>query len=299
MEDPLNLEVRRSIEHISFLIERLNTLRKNIEKDYEYRDDVDKEIRLRGSLLLYETYVRGIGSLFPDEKYLMKKVTPKSDGNLVIAIDGDWLSHELSRMLGSLTVMHNFFFVDKKLLEKDADYRLIRGAERWDIYRKAKFHFYLRRNEELRIKSLHLASPGVVEFTSVCAPYAAWIISFLIILTKAGKTFDSLITVWKRLKDTLREIRADKRREKVEIAVHSFFMEEFLPGLTSDSYPRSSEIIKQIADGVNRLSKAKLTDPIATTDHLLIAMSILSHLVEANIERSTTSSPNVSEPHVG
>jgi hypothetical protein len=100
----------------------------------------------------------------------------------------------------------------------------------------------------------------------------------------------------------LREIRADKRREKVEIAVHSFFMEEFLPGLTSDSYPRSSEIIKQIADGVNRLSKAKLTDPIATTDHLLIAMSILSHLVEArriNVERSTTSSPNVSEHHVG
>jgi len=206
----------------------------------------------------------------------------KKEGNLVLFLDSDWLTHELARMFGSIVFLHNFYAVkEKALLNELNSYE--QHTAGWDIYRKANLYYYLESDEKLKIKEFNLPSPGTAEFTSRFLSYGQWLLSTLSIMRNSGQSIDNLVGKWYKFKDNLRKQRKKKKLDDVGEIINTFFSGEIIPFiLTNESQAHEEEAIGSIKEGILLLYKSELTDPITTTDHLLTSFATLSYFVKAN-----------------
>jgi len=230
-------------------------------------------------MLLYETYAQPLSAYIIQlgEEPRKAQYREKSS-SIIFALDGEWVSHELSRFLGALNYLHNLSTLDTKLRSKNISYRLDRPQSRSDIYRNAKLYFYLSKSEELRIRKIHISSPGVVEFVTTNFEYGALIISVLYVANRLPKWFDEVITVWNKWKTESRNQQIQDRQEQNERIINDFFEQEILPKLRSNEYCIAHQGFIELKNAVDGVSKKKLADPVSTMDHTLRSIAVLVHL---------------------
>lgn len=279
--------INRITADLDRAIHRLSSLKELILVNYEkigrlHPDDpirIEAELSIAGLILLYETYARPTTSFIAQTKETPKELTSKTDvPKIAFAVDGDWVTHELSRFLGALNYLHNVFTLNGKLKDKNIGYRLERPVTRLNVYRDAKLFYYLERNEELRIAQIHIASPGLVEFIVSNTQYGAMLVTLVVLLSRSAKIADTIITLWAKFKDTLRDQRRKDRMEEIEKSIHEFFTKEVLPRYINMGVDVDTKSLQEIESAIAEFSKRNLTDPIATTDHIFRAIATLAHL---------------------
>lgn len=276
--------IHRTIEILDDACERLQQLKKIIEDNYYIANStsdeqrrIEAQITLRGAMLLYENYARPLSSyIYQLSESKLRPLPTESSPKMAIGLEGQWISHELSRLLGSLNYLHNLGAVHRKL--RQLDYRLERSQTRSHIFKNAQLYFYLEREEELKISQIHLASPGIIEFSVLTAQAGMFLVSILIFISQAPKFFDSIVTSWNKLKNSLREQRQHDREEYIEQEIHRYFMEDVLPLLRTNNSDLNPEAIMQLQQAIIEISHKKLVEPISATDQVLHSLTVLSHL---------------------
>lgn len=123
---------------------------------------------------------------------------------LTLGIDGHWGAYEFRQMFEGIDYLNKIYTIREKLERASPDFRLREGITRAPIYRKAQISHYLSPREELRVRQIEFASPGLVSFEGAGD-----------VLKELRKTFDYIITgAWiKRAIDTYHQIKAKEARE--------------------------------------------------------------------------------------
>jgi hypothetical protein len=282
-----NSNIDQALTNLDDAIRRLSALRDLIQENRgiirsstidEHRK-IEAELSLRGAMLLYESYAQPlsayIGQLSSESK---KEIYREKSSSIAFALDGEWVSHELSRFLGALNYLHNLSTLDTKLRSTNVSYRLERPQSRSDIYRNAKLYFYLSKSEELKIRKIHISSPGVVEFVTSNFEYGTLIISVLYVANRFPKWFDEVITIWNRRKAEIRKNQIQDRIERNERMIDDFFEQEILPKLRNSEYCMDNNGFIELKKAIDGISQKKLADPISTMDHTLMSIAVLVHL---------------------
>lgn len=209
-----NSHIDRALTTLDEAIRRLSVLRdiirenrgllSSIQTDEHRR--IEAELSLRGAMLLYESYAQPLGAYITQLAEESKQEEHKEkSSSITFALNGEWVSHELSQFLGALNYLHNLSTLDTKLRSTNISYRLERPQSRLDIYRNSKLYFYLNNSEELKIRKIHISSPGVVEFVTSNFDYGAFIISVLYVANRFPKWLDEVIAVWNKWKTERRK----------------------------------------------------------------------------------------------
>ncbi|MDI6793634.1 MAG: hypothetical protein QME81_12355 [bacterium] len=130
----------------------------------------------------------------------------------------------------------------------------------------------------MKIRKIHISSPGVVEFVTTNFEYSTLIISVLYVANQFPKWFDEVITVWNKWKTESRKQQIQDRRERNERIINDFFEQEILPKLRSNEYCMDNEGFIELKKAIDGISKKKLADPVSTMDHTLRSIAVLVHL---------------------
>jgi hypothetical protein len=285
------MDQNSNVDHALFTLDnaihRLSTLRDIIHenklrlhsKNVNERERIEAELSLRGAMLLYESYAKPLSSYIIQlgQETKQERIKEKSS-SITFALDGEWVSHELSRFLGALNYLHNLSTLHVKLRSRNVSYRLERPQSRADIYRNAKLYFYLNKSEELKIRKIHISSPGIVEFVTSNFEYSTLIISVLFLANRFPKWFDEVITVWNKWKAERRKQQMYKRMERNDRIVNDFFEQEILPKLKSNEYCLENEGVIELKRAIEGISEKNLADPVSTMDHTLRSIAVLVHL---------------------
>lgn len=283
-----NYDVNNAFRTLDSSIERLISLRRILEKNHQilqnnmssHEDRIDAEISMKGAFLLYENYARPLSCYLSqlDSKAKMPKFSYENKLSISFALEGDWVSHELSRFLGALNYLHNVSALYSKLQSKNVSYRLERPQSRSHIIRNARLYFYLDKSEELKINKIHISSPGVVDFIASNFEYGTIIVSVLYVTNKLPKWSDEIITIWNKWKTNYRNQRIHDRHEKIDKSVNMFFEREILSKLNNKNYELDDKGLHIINKAISEFSEKKLADPVSTMDHILRSIAVLSHL---------------------
>lgn len=149
------------------------------------------------------------------EKYILpfsvaqrvEEAPPIEDAQtLTLGIDGHWGAYEFRQLFEGVDYLNKVYTIRAKLARPSPDFRLRRGMTRIPIYRKARLGYYLSTREELRVKQIQFASPGLVSFDGVGD-----------VIKEIRETFDYIIAgVWvKHFLDAVYQIR-DRDIRKAE-----------------------------------------------------------------------------------
>lgn len=169
-----------------------------------YRRDENPQTRidLQSSIAHFEKYILPFAVT-----QRIEEVPPIEDAQtLTLGIDGYWGAYEFRQLFEGIDYLSEVYTVRFKLEKASPDFRLRRGMTRVPIYRKAKLSYYLSTREELRVRRIQFASPGLVSFDGIGE-----------VIKELRETLDYVITgVWVRhFLDTVYQIR-DREVRRVE-----------------------------------------------------------------------------------
>ncbi len=169
-----------------------------------YRKDVNPQTRidLQSSIAHFEKYILSFAVA-----QRVEEAPPIEDPEtLTLGIYGYWGAYEFRQLFEGIDYLSKVYTIRAKLARPSPDFRLRRGMTRLPIYRKARLGYYLSTREELRVRQIQFASPGLVSFGGVGE-----------VIKELRETLDYVITgVWVRhFLDTVYQIR-DREIRKTE-----------------------------------------------------------------------------------
>jgi len=281
-------KVRLAVEEIDRDVKSLISLRELIadalvavENSSLSKNSFTQEITLKGYMLIYESYVRPIAPYIAniyDSRIEPERICENGDSLiLTLGLKGDWQSFELSTLLGSLSHLHNVATLDRKLRSANSDYRYKKGQTRYSVFNKAKVHYYLEKNEELKIKQLHISSPGIIDFLTNNFANGSYIAAALLSIHKLPNFLNKVMTLWFKYKKEVLGVRKLEREDRVDELVSQFIDREVQKHLINDEI--DAEAINEILQGIKNISvKNKLAKSDVLLEKTLHSLAALSNL---------------------
>jgi hypothetical protein len=266
-----------AIAHISRLIDRLNDVRKEIEgtlRDYNSQEipEPRTEIRLISVIDFCKSRRRML-------EYLLGVNVPPDDPidteglRFRYLIDGRWKAHELSRMLSATNQI--FQVVAVSIVKAE---RPLRGSApastRLDVFVDANLHYFMTRNEDLRVLRVRYGSPGEVELTSHLLQHFPHAASLLILILSLARLTPWAIEQWagaiRRIYEERFRIRDLKRQEWLNDAMYqarralALKMLEELPKLVEEDRHPSDEssrrAARELVAAIEQIMDAEIVD---------------------------------------
>jgi len=279
--EEIDEDVRSLINLRDLIVEALTA----IERTGNSKTSHIHEIALRGYMLLYDSYVRPIspyisnlqGESAGEERYC------KSDDLLMLTLGlkGNWQSFELSTLLGSLSFLHNVATLDRKLRGTNPDYRYEKGQTRYSIINKAKLHYYLEKDEELRINQLHISSPGIIDLITNNFANGGYIAAVLLSIHQLPNFINKIMTLWFKYKKEVFAVRNLERDDRINELVTQFIEVEMQKHL--DDQEADAENINEIMQGIKNISiDNKLAKSDVLLEKTLHSIASLSNLDKRN-----------------
>ncbi|WP_420641031.1 hypothetical protein [Candidatus Leptofilum sp.] len=162
-----------SIAQSRYYLQQLEQLKDEIDYAYEqfnirlekYTDEANfyTKTDLQNSIAYFEKYVLPFiitRTGFEDQPIHDSRV-------LSLGIDGYWRAFEFNHFFDSLDYLSKVFTLDNKMNRNVPDVRLRRGMTRSPVYRYGRLYYYLSPREELRVRQIEFASPGLVSFEGI------------------------------------------------------------------------------------------------------------------------------------
>lgn len=268
----------QSLLHLQFLIDQALT---GIESDPKGEANAMQQTALKGYMLLYEACVIPISPYIANLEFAPK--TPETGGSLddtsilTLGLSGNWQSFEFSTLLGSLSYVHNVATLDKKLRGANPDYRYEKGQTRYAVVNKAKVHYYLEKNEELRIRRLHISSPGIIDLITNNFANGAYIAAVLLSIHQLPNFVNKIMSLWFRYRKEAFAIKKMEREDRTDELVCRFIDVELQKYLQEDD--RNAESLLEILQGVKNISvDRKLAKSDVLLDRTLHSIATLSNL---------------------
>lgn len=274
-------EIDRDVKSLIGLRELMADALAAVENGSLSKNSYMQEISLKGYMLIYESYVRPIAPYIAsihDSHVEQETISEKGDLLiLTLGLKGDWQSFELSTLLGSLSHLHNVATLDRKLRSTSFDYRYEKGQTRYSVFNKAKVHYYLEKSEELKIKQLHISSPGIIDFITNNFENGSYIAAVLISVHQLPNFLNKVMTLWFKYKKEVLSIRKLERDDRIDELVSQFIDKEIRNHLNNKE--TSVEAIDEIMQGIKNISvNNKLAKSDVLLEKTLHSLAALSNL---------------------
>jgi len=274
-------EIDRDVKSLIGLRELITDAMAAVENNSLVKNSYKQEIALKGYMLIYDSYVRPI-SPYIDNIYNSRIGTERIYGEsdsliLTLGLKGDWQSFELGTLLGSLSHLHNVATLDRKLRSNNSDYRYKKGQTRYSVINKAKVHYYLEKNEELKIKQLHISSPGIIDFITNNFANGSYIAAVLISIHQLPNFLNKVMTLWFKYKKEVLSVRKLEREDRIDELVSQFIDREIKNHLINNEI--DAEAINEIMQGIKNISvNNKLARSDVLLEKTLHSLAVLSNL---------------------
>jgi len=229
-------------------LDKLHVLYRDIEHYSEIlkrgHDDYKAEVRLRASLLLFESYFYKWISL--PEYSGFKKDDPRKTGTMNFTINGSWLTHEMGRLFFSVNTIFHLFAVRDIGLQKikiDSDSEVI---TRKDVYENAKLFYYLRSQEELKIKRIVFSSPGIIGLLNqlpALMPSMKDTVVVLYLVYIASRAIRELPSIYRNYVEEITNSREKLRHDEKKALLHQFFKKKKIPLINDECKEDNKKIL--------------------------------------------------------
>jgi hypothetical protein len=199
---PLAEAYLQQLERLTHGIEYARDEFSNRLKRYRQDDNPQTRIDLQSAVAHFEKYILP----FVVAQQVEERPLIEGPETLTLEIDGYWGVYEFRQMFEGIDYLNKLFTIRFKLERDSPDFRLRRGITRSPVYRRAQLYYYLSPREELRVRQIQFASPGLVSFEGTGD-----------VVKELRETIDYAITLaWlKRFIDTFWQIR-DKEGRRAE-----------------------------------------------------------------------------------
>lgn len=177
----------------------------------------------------------------------------ESSEYLTVRIDGPWRAFDFEQFFESVDYLNKLFVIASKLHSSAPDMRMQREMTRSHVVREARLYYYLTQHEELRVRQVQFASPGLVKFQG------------LAVATKEIRIFLQYL------------INMDFIRAWVNHA-HNI-RKEF--GLGELERARKVQMLEKLRASTNQIRRGEETNAIAQTKRLLTECIDLAAEMEA------------------
>lgn len=274
-EKPIESKAKQLLRNLDQRIEELRIvgqqLSNNLEEFGKYRS-LENEYKLEASVLLADSIKRRIA--VRDEYSNFYEGRDK----FKVFIQGDWGSHEFSRVFESFNKIYQLVFFEEVVIE-----RLRKSEERLDtrrdVYEGAKLHYFITNRESLQVNKINYNSPGDIEFLTKVAEHAPELIkNTLLIITLckyAPQLIMNLSSAYRKsmedifhVRDLRRIDRRQERKEKVERFTENF-IDRIIPDL-AERYievtdDRKREILRQAVTELRKKIRNISTTEVVNT----------------------------------
>lgn len=127
---------------------------------HQYRVNPTPQARidLQSSIAYFDKYLLP----FALSQQIEETAPTEPSGFLTLGIDGNWGAYEFRQMFNGLDYLNKVYTMRAKLGDRHPDFRIQSGMTRFYVYRDARLHYYLELQEELRVRRIEYASPGLV-----------------------------------------------------------------------------------------------------------------------------------------
>ena len=276
-------EIDRDLKSLTGLRELIEEALDVLENSSQSKTTYMQEIALKGYMLIYDSYIRPISPYIDNIQITQMPVESEQVsevGNsliLTLGLKGDWQSFELSTLLGSLSFLHNVATLDRKLRSVNSDYRYKKGQTRYAVFNNAKVHYYLEKNEELKIKQLHISSPGVIDLITNNFANGTYIAAVLLSIHQLPNFINKIMTLWFKYKKDVLSVHRMEREDRTNELVSQFIDREIQKHLNDNEI--DNEAINEIIQGIKNISvNSKLAKPDVLLEKTLHSLSALSNL---------------------
>lgn len=236
-EKPVESKAKELLRNLDQRLEELRIvgqqLSDNLEEFGKYRS-LENEYRLEASVLLADSIKRRIA--VRDEYSDFYEGRDK----FKVFIQGDWGSHEFSRVFESFNKIYQLVFFDEVVIE-----RLRRSEERLDtrrdVYNDAKLHYFITNRESLQVNKINYNSPGDIEFLTKVTEHAPELIKNTLLIITLCKYAPQLImnlssAYRKSMEDIfhVRDLRRIDNKKETQDKIERFtqnFIDHVIPDL--------------------------------------------------------------------
>lgn len=270
------------------ILDQLNVLHSDLENlSREYREiefpPPYVEVHLRASVLLFESYFMTHLSLRPPSP---EELTLAQENRLNLFLEGDWLTHEMGSLLFSVNTIFQLFAL------RDVGLGRVRGEKetpqtRKDVYDHAKLFYYLRPDEELKIRRIHFSSPGdmelVTQLTSLVPALRDTIAIILLarLATRLVRELPSLLRhTIEELTRTKQIIRDDQLRRILHDEIIKKIKEKTPQNLTEIEAEQVHNAVALLDKTINQVTAYNVADPIRLTTRIFDALSSIARLFD-------------------
>lgn len=266
--DRLSEEIRLTREVFANRLERYRTAPEPIAR-----------IELLGLIAYFERYIA------PLAKFRYIEDSPSNEGaeRLDINIDREWRAFEFNQLFHSVDYLSKILVIQAKLRAESPDLRLRHGMTRSPVYRYARLYYYLSPNEELKVRQIEFASPGLVSFEGLGE-----------VIKELRELLDYIISGnWaKRIADTYHQLRYERPVQQSEAKLRQAVAESKLKLVVAkmkeqentlaldrlEDYRQGLDKLNQIADLAIELEKKGLANLPVVEDTLVHSISIINRL---------------------
>lgn len=274
-EKPIESKANQLLSSLDQRIEELRIVRQqlsdNLEEFGRYRS-LENEYKLEASVLLADSIKRRIA--VRDEYSNFYEGRDK----FKVFIQGDWGSHEFSRVFESFNKIYQLVFFEEVVIE-----RLRRSEERLDtrrdVYNDAKLHYFITNRESLQVNKINYNSPGDIEFLTKIAEHAPELIKNTLLIITLCKYAPQLImnlssAYRKSMEDIfhVRDLRRIDNKKEMQDKIERFtqnFIDRVIPDL-AERYieitdDRKREILRQAVMELRKKIKNISTSEVVNT----------------------------------
>lgn len=239
-----------------FLHEMHNVYSK-LRKHYEHfreHPNVDTRIDLQSSIAFFEKHVRPV---IVERKARERVFTYDSD-LLEFRLSDRWRAYEFRQLFESVDYLNKIFVLKGKLAVKAPDVRIARRMTRCDVYRLAKVYYYLAPHEELRIRRVRLASPGMISFEGIAETIreVRELIEYIITFQFVRKFCDMYDYFAYE-----RQIKKEEYKRKLRALIQQEQSEERKIAIEeAEDYQKFLKIVKGVVDEIEELDRRGLVE---------------------------------------
>lgn len=284
-------EASSRLEELRRLEEVVRGARQSLEKaleDYRLQGrSVESIVRVQAHALLADAlvYPRQIPGILGETT---EDYAPRTEPDIILGMDGSWRSYELGRVLQSIEYVFEIVVLGhqaESLRPATSDY----PNTREHIYLGAHLHAFMHRGEELRIKRISYASPGMIELVSqvlALSPCAATSISILFMLfATSPRIVRAWVNIWRTIVQTRRANAVDReaisrlrRKEAWNRRISEWYSRALEEAAGS---PQAVNAANELRNMLVKIAETDAVDPERLTDRAFESLITLERNVEA------------------
>ncbi|WP_425422895.1 hypothetical protein [Phaeodactylibacter xiamenensis] len=284
-EKPIESKAKSLLKSLDDRFEELRIIRKQLSsnlEDFSRDRSLENEYKLEGSVLLADSVKRKITVRDNYQNYY------EGRDKFKVYIQGNWGSHEFSRVFDSFNKIYQLVFFEEVVIE-----RLRRSGERLDtrndVYEGAKLHYFITNRESLQVSRINYNSPGDIEFLTKVAEHAPELIKNTILIVTLCKYAPQLImnlsSAYRKsmedifhVRDLRRIDRREERKEKIER-----FTEDFIDRVIPELAERYIEITDEQKRIILRQAVSELRKKIKniSTTEVVNIVKLIGDVIES------------------